>query len=169
MGAPVPKAVSLSREVARLKGQLSEKNNKRPRDEGGARATKQESGDDDEESRSTVIKKKVKTDPFGGIGKVKPPRIERKPSENKIAMIHTREESQPTEVLRMTKDSTPVPTIIAQPKLTSEPHIASRGDHGYTSTVAAPPMTLEQHNGEPSLFLILRFNSSLSLVICVRH
>jgi len=172
VGAPVPKAASLSREVARLKGHLSEKNNKRTRDEEGARTIEQESGSDDEESRATAIKKKVKTDPFGGNGKVKPPRIERKPSENKISTIqngHTPSEESPlTEVLRMTKDSTPVPTTTARPKSTSESHTTTtRGDHGYTNTVDAPPMAFEQPDGELFSFLILRFSSFLSLAICV--
>ncbi|TFK43703.1 hypothetical protein BDQ12DRAFT_709417 [Crucibulum laeve] len=63
VGAPIPEAQSLSREAARLKGQLLGKGNKRPREEDEAKGDKKQESDD-EESRAGAFKKKAKIDPF---------------------------------------------------------------------------------------------------------
>ncbi|KAG5648897.1 hypothetical protein DXG03_000246 [Asterophora parasitica] len=68
VGAAIPEGHNTSREVARLKGQLVGKGNKRSRDDG---PDAKEKSEDEEESRAGAIKKKARVDPFGDNGKKK--------------------------------------------------------------------------------------------------
>ncbi|KAG6833938.1 hypothetical protein H0H87_007949 [Tephrocybe sp. NHM501043] len=70
VGAAVPENSTSSRDIARLKGQLVGKGNKRPREDEPDSKEKDRS-DDEGESRGGAIKKKARVDPFGNINKKK--------------------------------------------------------------------------------------------------
>ncbi|RDB22530.1 hypothetical protein Hypma_009990 [Hypsizygus marmoreus] len=63
VGAPIPETANLSRETARLKGQLTGKGSKRAREEDHKKL--KEKSDDEDESRAGAIQKKARVDPFG--------------------------------------------------------------------------------------------------------
>ncbi|THV08357.1 hypothetical protein K435DRAFT_771878 [Dendrothele bispora CBS 962.96] len=66
VGAAIPESTSsMPREIARLKGQLIRKNNKRAREDD--EETKAQSSSDEGESKASSIRKRVKHDPFAGI------------------------------------------------------------------------------------------------------
>ncbi|KAG6903458.1 hypothetical protein C0995_005481 [Termitomyces sp. Mi166 len=70
VGAAIPETASSSRDVARLKGRLTGKGNKRPR---GDELDSKEKDDTDSEAeiRGGVLKKKARVDPFSNDGKKK--------------------------------------------------------------------------------------------------
>ncbi|KAF8640057.1 hypothetical protein AX17_001299 [Amanita inopinata Kibby_2008] len=74
VGAPIPETQNLSRETARLKGQLRDKaKSKRTQEE----SQKSSDSEHDEESKAKVIKKRARLDPFNSLGsrKKKPARF----------------------------------------------------------------------------------------------
>lgn len=71
VGAAIPESASSSRDVARLKGQLVGKGNKRPREDDLSSREKDGGTDSEGETRGGVIKKKARVDPFTKDGKKK--------------------------------------------------------------------------------------------------
>ncbi|KAF9464363.1 hypothetical protein BDZ94DRAFT_1256269 [Collybia nuda] len=111
VGAAIPATQNLSRESARLKGQLIGKSSKRAREE--VDNVSKEKSDDDDESRAKAIRKKARVDPFG---------------EGKKKKKH----KKPAKVINIVPRTTPISTIpIPQSTETEESHaigMAAEGD-----------------------------------------
>ncbi|KAG6854900.1 hypothetical protein C0991_012090 [Blastosporella zonata] len=71
VGAAIPENANSFRDIARLKGQLAGKGNKRPRHDEADFKEKDKSDDDEGESRGGAMKKKARVDPFGNDSKKK--------------------------------------------------------------------------------------------------
>lgn len=101
----------MSRETARLKGQLVRKSNKRSREEEDN--TNREKSDDEEESRAGAIKKKARVDPFGDSGGKKKNKKNKKPPEDSSSALPDlpataeTDASEQAEVLGMIIESSP--------------------------------------------------------------
>jgi len=140
VGAPIPETGKLSRETARLRGQLNGKSNKRSREDDDYEK-KEKSDDDEEESRSGAIKKKTRVDPFGErSGKKKNKKNEEtpKPASPDPPDPTEAEAAEQAEVISM------VTILSAETRDSSaSPPTPNRKKHKKYKNSAAPPLKAE--------------------------